>query len=110
VNAEGQETMKNVWGKQSNWVDYYGTVDGEKLGVAMFDHPSNPHHPTYWHSRDYGLFALDPFGQKAFDPKAKESLWKLPPGQSLRFRWRVVIHPGDAQSAHIADLYTEFTK
>lgn len=110
VNAEGQETMKNVWGKQSNWVDYSGTVDGEKLGVAMFDHPSNPHHPTYWHSRDYGLFALDPFGQKAFDPKAKESLWKLPSGQSLRFRWRVVIHPGDAQSAHIAALYTEFTK
>ena len=110
VNAEGQETMKNVWGKRSNWVDYSGTVDGEKLGIAIFDHPSNPRHPTYWHSRDYGLFALDPFGQKAFDPKAEESHWKVPAGQSVRFRWRVVIHPGDTQSAHIADLYKDFAE
>ena len=110
VNAEGQETMKNVWGKRSNWVDYSGTVDGEKLGIAIFDHPSNPRHPTYWHSRDYGLFALDPFGQKAFDEKAEESHWKVPSGQSVRFRWRVVIHPGDTQSAHIAGLYKDFAK
>lgn len=108
INAEGQAGMKNVWGKRSNWVDYSGEVEGEKLGVAIFDHSSNPRHPTYWHSRDYGLFALDPFGQKAFDPKAEESHWTLNAGQSLRFRWRVVIHPGDAESAHIADLYKQY--
>ena len=68
INAEGKSYMKDVWGKRSNWVDYSGTVEGEKLGVAIFDNPENPRHPTYWHSRDYGLFALDPFGQKAFDP------------------------------------------
>jgi hypothetical protein len=108
INAEGQSGMKNVWGKRSNWVDYSGDVEGERLGVAMFDHPSNPRHPTYWHSRDYGLFALDPFGQKAFDPKAEESHWTLASGQSVRFRWRVVIHPGDTQSAHIDDLYKKY--
>lgn len=108
VNAEGLVGMKNVWGKRSNWVDYSGEIEGEKLGVAMFDHPSNPRHPTYWHSRDYGLFALDPFGQQAFDPKAEESRWTLAPGQSIRFRWRVVIHPGDTQSAHIDDLYKKY--
>src|SRR5437868_4686515 len=47
VNAEGAEGMKNVWGKRSNWVDYFGTLEGEQLGVAIFDHPSNPRHPTY---------------------------------------------------------------
>src|SRR5205823_10015895 len=62
VNAEGKRGMNEVWGKRSNWVDYSGMVDGEKVGVAMLDAPSNPRHPTYWHSRDYGLFALDPFG------------------------------------------------
>lgn len=110
VNAEGARGMKDVWGKRSNWVDYSGMVDGEKLGVAILDAPSNPRHPTYWHSRDYGLFALDPFGQHAFDPSQPESHWTLDAGKSLRFRWRVVIHPGDAQAAHIAEMYKKWNQ
>jgi hypothetical protein len=110
VNAEGQTGMDKVWGHRSNWVDYSGTVDGETLGVAMFDHPSNPRHPTYWHARDYGLFALNPFGQQAFDKNQPESHWVLEEGKSLRFRWRVVVHPGDAESAKVADLYKEYAK
>ena len=105
VDADGRKQMAQVWGKRSNWVDYSAEVEGEKLGVAIFDHPQNPHHPTYWHARDYGLFALNPFGQQAFDPKADESHMKLAKGQKITFRWRVIIHPGDAESAHLADLY-----
>jgi hypothetical protein len=105
VDADGRKGMINVWGKRSNWVDYTAVVDGEPLGVAIFDHPLNPHHPTYWHARDYGLFALNPFGQKAFDPKMEESHLKVAKGQRLTFRWRVVIHPGDATTADLDDLY-----
>ena len=110
TNAEGQTGMKSVWGHRSNWVDYAGTIDDEKLGIAILDHPSNPRHPTYWHSRDYGLFALNPFGQHSFDANAEESHWTLQAGQSLRFRWRVVIHSGDAQSAHVAEMFADFSK
>jgi hypothetical protein len=102
IDADGRTSMANIWGKRSNWVDYTGEVDGEKLGVAIFDHSQNPRHPTYWHARDYGLFALNPFGRNAFDPNQEESHWKLPAGQKLVFRWRVVIHPDDAG---VADLY-----
>jgi hypothetical protein len=108
VDAEGRVTMAQVWGKRSSWVDYSGEVDGEKLGVAIFDHPSNPHYPTYWHARDYGLFSLNPFGQNAFDPNAEEYHLKLKAGQKAAFRWRVVIHPGDAETAKVASLYKEF--
>src|SRR5436305_11933550 len=45
VDADGRVTMKNIWGKRSNWVDYTAEIDGERLGVAMLDHPSNPRHP-----------------------------------------------------------------
>jgi len=110
VDADGRATMAKVWGKRSNWVDYTGEVDGEKLGVAIFDAASNPRHPTYWHARDYGLFALNPFGQQAFDPKQEESKLTLAKGEKLSFLWRVVIHPGDAESAHVADLYRAFSK
>jgi hypothetical protein len=109
VDADGRATMKNVWGKRSNWVDYTAELDGERVGVAMFDHPENPRHPTYWHARDYGLFALNPFGQAAFDEKLEESKWKLPKGDKLSFRWRVVIHPGDAETGNVADLYRVFS-
>ncbi len=106
-NAEGQTSMANVWGKRSNWVDYTADVEGEKIGVAIFDHPKNPHAPTYWHARDYGLFSLNPFGQMSFDPKAPENITKLPKGQKLTYRWRVVIHPGDMDKATLANLHKE---
>ena len=108
VDADGRVTMANIWGKRSNWVDYTAEVEGERLGVAIFDHPRNQRHPTYWHARDYGLFALNPFGRNAFDDKQEESKWKLPAGQKLVFRWRVVIHPGDAETGHVADLYKQY--
>jgi len=108
VDADGRATMANVWGKRSNWVDYAAEIEGERLGVAIFDHPENPRHPTYWHARDYGLFALNPFGQNAFDQSQPESRWKLPAGQKLVFHWRVVIHPGDAETAHMGDLYKDY--
>jgi len=110
VDADGKQGMAAIWGKRSAWVDYSGTIDGEKLGVAIFDHPSNPGYPEHWHARDYGLFALNPWGQHAFDPKAEEAHTTVAAGGSLHFRWRVVIHEGDTQGAHIADLYTQFAK
>jgi hypothetical protein len=110
VNAEGKQGMAAIWGKRSAWVDYSGTLDGEQLGVAIFDHPSNPGYPEHWHARDYGLFALNPWGQHAFDPAAAELRTTIAAGASLHFRWRVVIHEGDATSAHVAALYQEFAK
>lgn len=112
TNAEGAEHEKAVWGKPSNWVDYSGEIDGEKLGIAIFDHPSNSRR-SRWHVRAYGLFAANPFGVKVFeDEKAKDTgaSVTLEPGQSLHFRYRVVIHPGDAQSAGIAKLWDEYVK
>jgi hypothetical protein len=110
VNAQGKSGEKEVWGKRSEWVDYAGTLENEKLGVAILDHPDNPHHPTYWHSRGYGLHAANIFGVHDFEnDKSKNGAITLEPGQSLRFRYRVIIHPGDYQSAGIATLYQDYS-
>ncbi|HTQ55020.1 MAG TPA: PmoA family protein [Bryobacteraceae bacterium] len=110
VDSEGRQGEKQVWGKRADWVDYYGVVDGEPLGVAIFDHPSNPRHPTWWHVRSYGLFAANIFGLHDFEhDKSKDGSLTLQPGGALQFRYRVVIHPGDVNSAHIARLYAEYT-
>jgi hypothetical protein len=109
VNAEGLETEKNVWGKRSAWVDYSGELEGEKLGIAILDHPANPKHPTYWHARSYGLFAANIFGEKEFlrDP-SKDGSVTLQPGKSLRFRYRVIIHTGDTKSVDLAGMYRKY--
>jgi hypothetical protein len=110
TNAEGKEGEKAVWGKASPWVDYAGTIDGEKLGITIMDHPSNPRHPTYWHSRAYGLFAANIFGLHDFyADKTKDGSLTLKQGETLRFRFRVMVHPGDTASANIADEYKKFS-
>jgi hypothetical protein len=111
INAEGKTGMKEVWGKASPWVDYSGTLDGEALGVAILDHPKSFRHPTYWHARDYGLFAANAFGlHDFFNDKTKDGSHTLKPGQGIRFLYRVIIHPGDAESAGIAKHFAEFAK
>lgn len=103
INASGATGMKNVWGKRSEWVDYAGELDGEKLGIAIFDHPRNFRHPTYWHARDYGLFAANPFGEHDFlNDKTRDGSLTLKPREVLRLRYRVLIHPA---GVNLADAY-----
>ncbi len=110
TNSEGAQTEKKIWGKRADWVDYDGTVDGQKVGIVIFDNPRNYNHPPPWHARAYGLFAVNPFGSKAFDHAAAEGGHTLAAGQSLRFRYRVIVHPGDVPKKEIAAWYSDYTK
>lgn len=69
-----------------------GEVNGEKVTVAVFEHPMSHNHPTYWHARAYGLFALNPFGRKDFVEGAEPINDRLQPRESFRFRYRVVVY------------------
>lgn len=108
VNSNGAESMKYAWGKRADWADYSGTVDGVRLGVAIFDHPANRGHPNRWHVRDYGLFAVNPFAQNAFDESLPKKTTTLEPGGKLRYRWRVVIHAGGWKEAGVPALYERY--
>ena len=109
VDSEGRRGEPLVWGHRASWVDYAGEIDGEKLGIAILDHPSNPRHPTYWHSRSYGLFAANIFGLHDFlNDKSANGSMTVEPGKAVRFRYRVIIHPGDYQSANIAAEYAKY--
>jgi Methane oxygenase PmoA len=110
TNAEGRQGEKQVWGKRSPWVDYAGTLDGEAVGIAILDHPANPRFPTYWHSRSYGLFAANPFGVRDFEnDKSKDGKFEIAAGQTVRFRYRVIIHPGDNAAADIAGEFKKWS-
>jgi len=110
TSSEGCHQEAGCWGKRADWVDVSGRFTSGPAGVAVFDHPENPRFPTYWHVRGYGLLAANIFGVKAFtEDAAADGGLKLTRGQTLRFRYRVVLHTGDAASAKIQDLYRVWT-
>jgi hypothetical protein len=111
VTATGARGAAEAWGKPSPWVDYSGPVGDGIYGVTIFDHPSNPKHPTYWHVRDYGLFAANIFGEHDFfNDKTRDGSVTLAPGKTMRFRYRVMIHPGDDSAAHVAAEYKKWAQ
>jgi len=108
VNSEGQRDSE-AWGKRAAWCDYYGPVNGQTVGVAIFDHPANLKHPTWWHVREYGLFAANPFGVHDFEkrPEGTGDV-EIPSGDSLTFRYRVYLHRGDDVQAGVDTRYREY--
>ncbi len=110
VNSEGVTTAE-IWGKRARWIDFWGTVDSKVVGIAMFDHPSNFRHPTWWHARDYGLLSANPFGRQDFEGEQTESGdHKISQGTTLTFKHRFVFHRGDAQAAKIDELYQTWSE
>ena len=83
-----------VWATRANWCMLYGKQGTDSTSIVIIDHPSNPGFPTYWHARNYGLFAANPLGQKIFS-NGKEALnLQLEKGQSVTFKYRIVIATG----------------
>lgn len=98
-----------VWGKRARWIDYYGEVGGRTVGLALFDHPSNPRHPTHWMARGYGYVAACPFGLNSFEgqPLGRGDM-TIPAGGDLTFRYRLVFHEGDPQHVGIEARWKEY--
>ena len=109
TNSRGDIGAPKCWGRDADWVDYSGNVDGRMVGLAFFDHPANRPR-TRWHVRDYGLFSANPFGQKVFKVSDGPGPVTLGPGQELVLRYAVLIHAGDGDAGRIAQRYAEYIR
>ncbi len=107
INSEGQED-KEAWSKPAKWVNFNGMVEGEKLGIAMLNHPTSFRYPNRWHVRTYGLFTANPFGSKSMDKSAEDGTVTLKKGETLTLRYRVILHEGDEKSANIAQAFEAY--
>jgi len=108
-NSFGGVDEAETWGKRAHWCDYSGPVGGNWVGVAIFDHPHNLRYPTYWHVRNYGLMTANCFGLSYFKrDKSLDGSFLLKAGQELIFRYRIYVHPGNAQSGRVAEKYNNY--
>lgn len=100
VNANGDKGEKGTFGKRSPWIDFYGKRGDKFEGMAIMQHPSNEWYPSPWFTRDYGFFSPTPMYWPAND---KETTLKK--GQTIKLKYRVLVHAGDVASAKIAEQF-----
>lgn len=113
-----------AWGTRGTWTSYFGPdPSGETVSVTMMDHPLNLNHPTWWHVRDYGLFAANPFGRSDFEatgealnqgPTAGERgvskvSHTIAGGTSLTQRYRILIEKGEPASAKLDAVFEAYS-
>lgn len=109
LNAEGLKG-ENTWGKRSEWVSLNGKIKSEDVSISILDHPKNPGYPSYWHTRGYGLFSINPLGQKVFTNGTKELNMTLKKGESARFAYRMVIDNNITPQTELKTLFEQFSK
>jgi hypothetical protein len=90
LTSEGK-TGDAAWGTRGIWCRAFGKMGDDSVSITIFDHPLNPGYPTYWHARGYGLFAANPLGRKIFSDGREEMNFHLKKGDSVSFRYRVLI-------------------
>jgi hypothetical protein len=105
-NQTGAQNESATRGQITDWIDYFGQVDGRPAGVTLMAHPAN-FRPSWAHSRDYGLVVLNPFGREALTGGEK-SVVRVAPGEELRLRFGVLLHSGAAPD--LAAIYQSFAK
>ncbi len=110
LSSEGLEGS-GVWGTRARWMKLYGEVEGESASITIVDHPSNPGYPTYWHARDYGLFAANPLGQSVFSKGKEELNFSLKAGEKVTFRYQILVHSGsDLSKVKIDEAADNFAR
>jgi hypothetical protein len=107
ANAAGLTGEKATFGVKSPWCGFHGRRAGAAgnpvEGIALLDHPRNPWSPCPWFTRDYGFLSPTPFN-------FIENPWTLAAGQSVRLRYRVVLHRGTPEEAGLEALYRSWSE
>jgi hypothetical protein len=103
-NARGQLAEAGTFGQPAAWA-VFGARRGEAFeSVALFSHPTNPWYPEPWFTRDYGFMSPTPLNWLGTDGL------RLAPGQTLRFRYRVVIAAVEPDSPRLQAWFADWAR
>lgn len=99
-SSTGKQGAAAIWGTREPWVCLVGYKDHKQIGLAIRNDPASCNYPTYWHVRDYGLFAANPLGQLEFQTARKVNnpvsrTISLNKGQQAEFIFDVMVYEQD---------------
>lgn len=99
LNSVGTNAFEQASGQAARWCAYSGELEsGGPGGAAIFDHPSNPRHPSPF------FVIKSPFGYLSAAPTFYDPL-RMVPRHPLRLRYRVVTFVGEPDQAKLDSLY-----
>ncbi len=99
VNEQGPD---GAFRKRARWVDYSGPIaNGVVEGITLFDHPSNPDHPSHFHVRDDGWMGASLTLEKPIT---------IRPDRPLRLRYGLFVHGGVPRPEMIERRWKEFAR
>jgi len=105
TDSRGRQGAQQIWSHSAAWCDYSGAVDGQHVGMTVMCHPTN-FRESWFHARNYGLIAANPFGRAAMQ-KGEASRVVVKPGETHVLRYAVWIH-GNVDAEEIASAYNEY--
>jgi hypothetical protein len=85
--------------QRAAWCNVERPFGSETFGIAVFDHPANPNHPTGWRVDEQGL--INPNVSALGD-------WTLAPNQTQRFRYRLLVYRDSAAREPLAAGFERF--
>jgi hypothetical protein len=94
LTSEGKQG-DSAWSTRAAWCKAFGKIGKDSVSITIFDFRKNPNYPTFWHARGYGLFAANPLGEKIFTNGKSTLNLKIKKGESVQFRYQVIIQNGD---------------
>ncbi len=101
-NSEGGVNEKEILWKRARWVDYSGAIENGVIeGITLFDHPSNPNHPSYFHVRNDGWMGAS----LTFDGPRE-----ITPDKPLRVRYGLYLHSEMKPPAEIDSRWKRFAE
>jgi len=107
TNAEGMKDGNEIWGKASRWVDYSGKIGDNYAGMAIMPDPGN-FRPSWYHARDYGFVAANPFGRQAMKQGEKSAV-TVKKGEKFHLGFGILIYcnPG-GNTTDIENAYQDY--
>ena len=103
TNSEYSIGQSEVSGKAGKWCSLNGVLSDEAIGVAMFDHPSNPGHPNPFFALDHAIGCVS----TSF---AHAKPHTIAAGETVALSYRIVVYLGDLFTFDLWTCYDEYAK
>ena len=85
--------------QRAAWCNVERPFGNETFGIAVFDHPANPNHPSGWRADEQGL--INPNISALGD-------WTLAARQTRQFRYRLLVYRGSATREQLNASFETF--